>query len=95
MDPCLVPLIMENKVDLAPPHLTHAYWFSYTAIRVLTTIAGIFLSMSFVKRMLNLQVSKALLQSRRVIMGLDPLCRKCCTTSVTNQLLWVVLVPTL
>ena len=69
MDPCLVPLTIKKVLDLDPPHLTQAYWSSYTLIITLITIAGKPLSMSLWKSVLNWQVSNALVQSNKVMIG--------------------------
>ena len=95
MEPCLVPFTMEKMEDLEFPHFTQAYWSSYTLMMTLTTIAGIPLSSSLWNSMLNWQVSKALEQSNKVMMGQVLFLRKWLATSMTSQLHWVVLVPTL
>ena len=55
-------------------------------------MGGTPLSRILLKRMENLQRSKALVQSSTVTMGLVPCLSKCCTVSITSQVHCVVLV---
>ena len=56
--PCLVPLEIGGKSDLADPQLAYAYWSSYTVIMTRTTIGGTPFSRTFVNRVLNRGLSK-------------------------------------
>ena len=42
MEPCLVPLTILNLLDLVLPHLTQAYWFSYTLIITMYRVSCIY-----------------------------------------------------
>ena len=69
IDPCLVPFLIQNLLDTDFPDLTNEYgcWYMYNY--VLITTGGMSKSTSLENMVLNLRVSKALEQSRTVLIG--------------------------
>ena len=88
-------LMKENRLNLLLSQLTQACCCSYTKMMVLTTMGGRPFDSRVENIVLYRQRSNAWLQSKKVMIGLEPALRKMFSTSIRSQEHYVVEEPIL